>query len=428
MGPKVDAALRFVEGGGRQAAITSLDRVREGVAGTAGTIVRRMTRARDRPPRRLPRLGDADARLARGRGRGRRRRRSRSAMATPLNLELIAGQGFELPADARPERPRDRHPRGRRRGACWPPSSARSPGARAAAAGRRAPRAALAGVGRAPARLSSTSRSCRSPGATSATRRRPRVEAGLHVFCFSDGLGLEQEAALKRRALERGLLFMGADCGTAILDGVALGFANAVRARAGRHRRRVGDGHPGGLLPARRGGRSGSRTRSASAGATCSAEVGGDDVPTRPRAARGRRRDRGDRRDLQAAGPGRGGDDHRSGGADRQAGGAGVPRLRAAAGTLEHGAPPALAQLAGGALPELRGRPRRASPGRHPRPLLRRDAVRRGDGDRVRARRRGGLEHPAAARVAPGVRARRAAATRSWTSATTSSPRAVRTR
>jgi carbamate kinase len=39
MGPKVDAALRFVEGGGRQAAITSLDRVREGVAGTAGTVV-----------------------------------------------------------------------------------------------------------------------------------------------------------------------------------------------------------------------------------------------------------------------------------------------------------------------------------------------------------------------------------------------------
>jgi carbamate kinase len=39
MGPKVDAALRFVEGGGRQAAITSLERVREGVAGTAGTIV-----------------------------------------------------------------------------------------------------------------------------------------------------------------------------------------------------------------------------------------------------------------------------------------------------------------------------------------------------------------------------------------------------
>jgi FdrA protein len=48
------------------------------------------------------------------------------------------------------------------------------------------------------------------------------------VFCFSDGVSVEVEAALKRRALERGLLFMGADCGTAILDGVALGFANAV--------------------------------------------------------------------------------------------------------------------------------------------------------------------------------------------------------
>jgi FdrA protein len=54
------------------------------------------------------------------------------------------------------------------------------------------------------------------------------LEAGLHVFCFSDGVSLEVEAALKRRAVERGLLFMGADCGTAILDGVALGFANAV--------------------------------------------------------------------------------------------------------------------------------------------------------------------------------------------------------
>jgi carbamate kinase len=40
MGPKVDAALRFVEQGGRQAAITSLERVREAVAGEAGTIVR----------------------------------------------------------------------------------------------------------------------------------------------------------------------------------------------------------------------------------------------------------------------------------------------------------------------------------------------------------------------------------------------------
>jgi carbamate kinase len=39
MGPKVEAVLRFVESGGRRAAITSLDRIAEAVAGTSGTIV-----------------------------------------------------------------------------------------------------------------------------------------------------------------------------------------------------------------------------------------------------------------------------------------------------------------------------------------------------------------------------------------------------
>jgi FdrA protein len=49
------------------------------------------------------------------------------------------------------------------------------------------------------------------------------------VFCFSDGLDPATEAARKREAAARGLLLMGPDCGTAILDGVGLGFANAVR-------------------------------------------------------------------------------------------------------------------------------------------------------------------------------------------------------
>ncbi|MGN6189635.1 MAG: carbamate kinase [Conexibacter sp.] len=39
MGPKVEAALRFVEQGGARAVITSLDRLREGVDGTAGTVI-----------------------------------------------------------------------------------------------------------------------------------------------------------------------------------------------------------------------------------------------------------------------------------------------------------------------------------------------------------------------------------------------------
>ena len=41
MGPKVEAAVRFVEAGGARSAITSLDRILDAVAGTAGTIVER---------------------------------------------------------------------------------------------------------------------------------------------------------------------------------------------------------------------------------------------------------------------------------------------------------------------------------------------------------------------------------------------------
>ncbi len=51
---------------------------------------------------------------------------------------------------------------------------------------------------------------------------------GLHVLLFSDNVSLEDEIALKRYATERGLLLMGPGAGTAILNGVALGFANAV--------------------------------------------------------------------------------------------------------------------------------------------------------------------------------------------------------
>jgi FdrA protein len=55
------------------------------------------------------------------------------------------------------------------------------------------------------------------------------LRSGLHVMVFSDGVSLEHEVALKREAASRGLLVMGPDCGTAILGGVGLGFANVVR-------------------------------------------------------------------------------------------------------------------------------------------------------------------------------------------------------
>jgi succinyl-CoA synthetase alpha subunit len=58
---------------------------------------------------------------------------------------------------------------------------------------------------------------------------REALDRGLHVMLFSDNVPLETEVALKARARERGLLVMGPDCGTAIVNGVPLGFANAVQ-------------------------------------------------------------------------------------------------------------------------------------------------------------------------------------------------------
>jgi succinyl-CoA synthetase alpha subunit len=55
------------------------------------------------------------------------------------------------------------------------------------------------------------------------------VRRGLHVFLFSDNVPLAQEIFLKQAARRKGLLVMGPDCGTALIGGVPLGFANAVR-------------------------------------------------------------------------------------------------------------------------------------------------------------------------------------------------------
>jgi succinyl-CoA synthetase alpha subunit len=55
------------------------------------------------------------------------------------------------------------------------------------------------------------------------------LKRGLHVFLFSDNVPLAEEQAIKRLAARKGLLVMGPDCGTAIIGGVPLGFANVVR-------------------------------------------------------------------------------------------------------------------------------------------------------------------------------------------------------
>jgi FdrA protein len=54
------------------------------------------------------------------------------------------------------------------------------------------------------------------------------IAKGLHTFLFSDNLSIEEEIEVKERAREKGLLVMGPGCGTSIINGVGLGFANII--------------------------------------------------------------------------------------------------------------------------------------------------------------------------------------------------------
>jgi succinyl-CoA synthetase alpha subunit len=54
------------------------------------------------------------------------------------------------------------------------------------------------------------------------------LHAGLHVMLFSDNVPVTTEIELKQLALGKGLLMLGPDCGTAIINSVPLGFANVV--------------------------------------------------------------------------------------------------------------------------------------------------------------------------------------------------------
>lgn len=67
------------------------------------------------------------------------------------------------------------------------------------------------------------------PGRFAAAVAEEALREGLHVMVFSDNVPLEDEVRLKALAAERGLLCMGPDCGTALLAGAGLGFANRVR-------------------------------------------------------------------------------------------------------------------------------------------------------------------------------------------------------
>ena len=154
-------------------------------------------------------------------------------MATPANLSLLAEAGLE-PGRVAPS-PNDLliAVRGRSAAALEaaldsavaeldrPPAS--GPGG---ALARMPPRSLQMGLEESPAAnlaLIST------PGEYAAAEAIKALRLGLNAMLFSDNVELRDEIGLKRFAKGRDLLVMGPDCGTAIINGIPLGFANAVR-------------------------------------------------------------------------------------------------------------------------------------------------------------------------------------------------------
>ena len=67
------------------------------------------------------------------------------------------------------------------------------------------------------------------PGRYAAGVSREALRLGKHVFLYSDNVTVDEEIELKTIGSEKGLLVMGPDCGTAIINGIGLGFANQTR-------------------------------------------------------------------------------------------------------------------------------------------------------------------------------------------------------
>ena len=151
------------------------------------------------------------------------------AMATPLNVELARGMGFAAPDGASPDALllalRVADEAGLRATlAAAEQALAPQPATTRMGAEEPAPRtvgaAARDGAGLA---LISV------PGQHAFTEAMDALDAGCDVMIFSDNVPIAHEVVLKRVAAELGRLVMGPDCGTAVVGGVGLGFANAVQ-------------------------------------------------------------------------------------------------------------------------------------------------------------------------------------------------------
>ena len=152
------------------------------------------------------------------------------AMATGLNVEVLTGMGFTVPAGATTN---DLVVALRLADAAALDEALAGVDAALRDANRRddgptevaPPRTTASALRRAPDGLALVS----VPGASALVEAMDALDAGRDVMIFSDNVPLDQELALKRTATDRGLLVMGPDCGTAVVGGLGLGFANTVQ-------------------------------------------------------------------------------------------------------------------------------------------------------------------------------------------------------
>lgn len=155
------------------------------------------------------------------------------SMATPMNKELLKGVGL-LTADAAGCAADDLIIAVRAKD---DKTCALAVGEAEGALDAKASRKAGAGKTKAPSTISSALKMLPEanlavisvPGSYAAREAMDALRQGLHVMMFSDNVPVEDELKLKKFAHAAGLLMMGPDCGTAIVNGVGLCFANAVR-------------------------------------------------------------------------------------------------------------------------------------------------------------------------------------------------------
>ncbi len=153
------------------------------------------------------------------------------AMATELNVDVLRDMGFEVPEEVGPNdlvvalRAADADGLTAGLAAVDEALRALSVPTSTGADDEVPPRTLGSAVRRSGAGLALVS----VPGAHAVTETYDAIAAGASVMLFSDNVSVEDEVALKDAAAAAEVLVMGPDCGTALVGGVALGFANVVR-------------------------------------------------------------------------------------------------------------------------------------------------------------------------------------------------------